>query len=151
MHPIVIIGSGMAGYAVAREFRKLNPDHELVMICADDATNYAKPTLSNALTGNKAPEHIPLGDAEKMSAQLKMRIEKNTWVKVIHPEQHQLTLEKDGQESTQDYSKLVLAVGANPVRLAIAGDASDDIHMVNNLTDYKAFRHHLQPVKINVW
>ena len=25
---------------------------------------------------------------------------KNTWVKVIHPEQHQLTLEKDGQEST---------------------------------------------------
>lgn len=143
MHPIVIIGSGMAGYAVAREFRKLNPDHELVMICADDATNYAKPTLSNALAGNKAPEHIPLGDAEKMSAQLKMRIEKNTWVKVIHPEQHQLTLEKDGQESTQDYSKLVLAVGANPVRLAIAGDASDDIHMVNNLTDYKAFRHNL--------
>ena len=56
MHPIVIIGSGMAGYAVAREFRKLNPDHELVMICADDATNYAKPTLSNALAGNKAPE-----------------------------------------------------------------------------------------------
>lgn len=143
MHPIVIIGSGMAGYAVAREFRKLNPDHELVMICADDATNYAKPTLSNALVGNKAPEHIPLGDAEKMSAQLKMRIEKNTWVKAIHPEQHQLTLEKDGQESTQDYSKLVLAVGANPVRLAIAGDASDDIHMVNNLTDYKAFRHNL--------
>lgn len=143
MHPIVIIGSGMAGYAVAREFRKLNPDHELVMICADDATNYAKPTLSNALAGNKAPEHIPLGDAEKMSAQLKMRIEKNTWVKTIHPEQHQLTLEKDGQESTQDYSKLVLAVGANPVRLAIAGDASDDIHMVNNLTDYKAFRHNL--------
>ncbi len=143
MHPIVIIGSGMAGYAVAREFRKLNPDHELVMICADDATNYAKPTLSNALAGNKAPEHIPLGDAEKMSAQLKMRIEKNTWVKAIHPEQHQLTLEKDGQESPQDYSKLVLAVGANPVRLAIAGDASDDIHMVNNLTDYKAFRHNL--------
>lgn len=143
MHPIVIIGSGMAGYAVAREFRKLNPDHELFMICADDATNYAKPTLSNALAGNKAPEHIPLGDAEKMSTQLKMCIEKNTWVKAIHPEQHQLTLEKDGQESSQDYSKLVLAVGANPVRLAIAGDASDDIHMVNNLTDYKAFRHNL--------
>ena len=38
---------------------------------------------------------------------------KNTWVKAIHPEQHQLTLEKDGQESSQDYSKLVLAVGAN--------------------------------------
>ena len=58
MHPIVIIGSGMAGYAAAREFRKLNPEHELIMICADDAVNYAKPTLSNALVGKKAPEQI---------------------------------------------------------------------------------------------
>ncbi len=94
MHPIVIIGSGMAGYAVAREFRKLNPEHELLMICADDAVNYAKPTLSNALAGNKAPEQIPLGDAAKMSAQLNMRIEQHTWVKAIHPEDHQLVLEK---------------------------------------------------------
>lgn len=143
MHPIVIIGSGMAGYAVGREFRKLNPEHELLMICADDAVNYAKPTLSNALAGNKAPEQIPLGDAAKMSAQLNMRIEQHTWVKAIHPEDHQLVLEKDGQESTQNYSKLVLAIGANPVRLAIAGDASDDIHVVNNLSDYKAFRNNL--------
>ncbi len=29
MHPIVIIGSGMAGYTVAREFRKLNAEQEL--------------------------------------------------------------------------------------------------------------------------
>ncbi|HJF28106.1 MAG TPA: FAD-dependent oxidoreductase [Acinetobacter lwoffii] len=143
MHPIVIIGSGMAGYAVAREFRKLNPDHELVMICADDAINYAKPTLSNALAGNKAPEQIPLGDAEKMSVQLNMQIRQYTWVKAIDPEQHQLHLEKDRQESLQPYSKLVLAVGANPVRLAIAGDASDEIHVVNNLNDYKAFRQNL--------
>ena len=40
MHPIVIIGSGMAGYTLAREFRKLSPEQELVMICADDAVNY---------------------------------------------------------------------------------------------------------------
>lgn len=143
MHPIVIIGSGMAGYAVAREFRKLNPEHELLMICADDAVNYAKPTLSNALAGNKSPEQIPLGDATKMSAQLNMRIEQHTWVKAIHPEDHQLVLEKHGQESMQHYSKLVLAIGANPVRLAIAGDASDDIHVVNNLSDYKTFRSNL--------
>ena len=78
-----------------------------------------------------------------MSAQLNMRIEQHTWVKAIHPEDHQLVLEKDGQESTQHYSKLVLAIGANPVRLAIAGDASDDIHVVNNLSDYKTFRSNL--------
>ena len=140
MHPIVIIGSGMAGYTVAREFRKLNTEQELVMICADDAVNYAKPTLSNALVGNKAPEQIALGDAEKMSAQLNMRIEKNTWVKSIDAENHLLSLEKNGVKSTLTYAKLVLAIGANPIRLAISGDASDDIHVVNNLSDYTAFR-----------
>ncbi len=143
MHPIVIIGSGMAGYTAAREFRKLNPEHELVMVCADDAVNYAKPTLSNALAGNKAPEQIALGDASKMATQLNMRIETDTWVKEIQAEQHQLILEKEGQQTTQPYSKLVLAVGAHPVRVAIAGDGSDDIHVVNNLEDYKAFRKNL--------
>lgn len=143
MHPIVIIGSGMAGYTLAREFRKLNPDHELLMICADDAVNYAKPTLSNALVGNKAPEQIQLGDAEKMSTQLNMQIQTHTWVKEIHADRHELVIEKDGQQNIQAYSKLVLAVGANPIRLAIAGDGSDDIHVVNSLIDYRAFRENL--------
>jgi rubredoxin---NAD+ reductase len=140
MQPIVIIGSGMAGYTLAREFRKLNTEQELVMICADDAVNYAKPTLSNALVGNKVPDQIALGDAAKMAAQLNMRIETHTWVKSINPAEHSLVVEHDGQTSTQNYSKLILAVGANPIRLAISGDGSDDIHVVNSLTDYRSFR-----------
>lgn len=147
MDPIIIIGSGMAGYTLAREFRKLNAEQELLMICADDAVNYAKPTLSNALTGNKAPEQIPLGDAQKMSAQLNMQIETHTWVKEIRCEQHELVLEKDQQSRVQKYSKLILAVGANPVRLSIAGNGSQDIHVVNSLTDYRAFRENLSQRK----
>lgn len=143
MHPIVIIGSGMAGYAVAREFRKLNTELELIMICADDAINYAKPTLSNALVGNKTPEQIPLGDAEKMSAQLNMQIINKSWVISIDAAKHELTIESQNGTQTQLYSKLVLAVGANPIRLAISGDGSEDIHVVNNLDHYKAFRKQL--------
>lgn len=141
MHPIVIIGSGMAGYAAAREFRKLNAEQELIMICGDDAANYAKPTLSNAYTGKKAPEQIALGDAAKMAAQLNMQIINHTWVKSVDAAAHQLHLENtEGSAAIQNYSKLILAVGANPIRLAIAGDGSDDIHVVNSLNDYKAFR-----------
>jgi rubredoxin-NAD+ reductase len=113
------------------------------MICADDAVNYAKPTLSNAFAGNKAPEQIALGDAAKMAAQLNMRIEAATLVKEIHPENHEITLEKNGEIFKQAYSKLVLAVGANPIRLAIAGDGSEDIHVVNSLVDYSVFRENL--------
>jgi rubredoxin-NAD+ reductase len=144
MQPIVIIGSGMAGYAAAREFRKLNPAQELIMICADDAANYAKPTLSNAYALKKAPEQIALGDAEKMTAQLNMKILNHTWVKAIQTDSHELQLEHaDGASSVQSYSKLVLAVGANAVRLAISGNGSDDIHTVNSLNEYKSFRANL--------
>lgn len=143
MRPIIIVGSGMAGYSLAREFRKLNKEQSLIMITTDDASNYAKPTLSNALVGNKAPDQIALGDAEKMRTQLDMTILTETWVKAINAEQHQIEIETSDQISTLDYEKLVLAVGANPIRLAISGDGADDIFMVNNLNDYKAFRNHL--------
>lgn len=140
MQPIIIVGSGMAGYTLAREFRKLNAEQALVMICSDDAVNYAKPTLSNALVGKKAPEQIALGDAEKMSAQLNMQIIHHATVTSISADQHQLTYTKDGQAENLIYSKLILAVGANPIRLAISGDGADDIHVVNSLIDYREFR-----------
>ncbi len=143
MQPIIIIGSGMAGYTLAREFRKLNTEQELVMISADDAVNYAKPTLSNALVGKKQPDQIGLGDAEKMAQQLNMRIETHTQVLDIDADAHQIRIEKQGQQQTLSYAKLILAVGAHPIRLAIAGDASDEIHVVNSLMDYRAFRQRL--------
>ena len=143
MHPIIIVGSGMAGYTLAREYRKLNPEQELIMICADDGINYAKPTLSNALVGKKAPEQIALGDATKMSTQLNISIKTQTQVVAIDAEQHQITLDINGETQTQNYSKLVLAVGANQIRLNIAGDAAEDILVVNTLAEYKQFRDHL--------
>lgn len=143
MHPIVIVGSGMAGYTVAREFRKVNPEHPLLMVCADDAVNYAKPTLSNAFAGNKTPAQIALGDAEKMATQLNMQILTHHQVKHIDSVNKQLTLSSATGKTLQAYHSIVLAVGAQPIRLAIAGDGSDDILAVNSLQDYAHFREQL--------
>jgi rubredoxin-NAD+ reductase len=143
MNPIVIIGAGMAGYTLAREFRKLDKETPVVLISADDAVNYAKPTLSNALVGNKTPDQIGLGDAEKMRTQLDIQILPHTVVKSIQAEAHTLTLSNEQGDSFQAYSKLVLAVGADPIRLPIDGDGAADIHVVNSLIDYRTFRDRL--------
>ncbi len=144
MHPIVIIGSGMAGYTLVREFRKLDSTTPVVMISADDAVNYAKPTLSNALVGNKHPDQIGLGDAAKMSDQLNITILSHTHVQHVDCDKHELILtSQDGDQTIQPYTKLILAVGANPIRLPIEGNAADDIHVVNCLADYRSFRDNL--------
>lgn len=144
MNPVVIIGSGMAGYTLAREFRKLDSTTPVVMISADDAVNYAKPTLSNALVGNKHPDQIGLGDAAKMSEQLNITILAHTQVQHIDCANHQISLTFGQDKPTlQAYSKLILAVGANPIRLPIEGNAAQDIYVVNSLADYRRFRENL--------
>ncbi|MEY2863437.1 MAG: rubredoxin-NAD(+) reductase [Pseudomonadota bacterium] len=140
MNPIVIIGSGMAGYTLAREFRKLSPDTPLMIITADDAVNYAKPTLSNALVGNKHPDQIGLGDLAKMSDTLKLNILAHTTVSAIDAAAQTLTLNHADGQTVQPYNQLVLAVGASPIRLPIAGDGAADVHVVNSLADYRQFR-----------
>lgn len=144
MNPIVIIGSGMAGYTLAREFRKLSPDAPVMIITADDAVNYAKPTLSNALVGKKHPDQIGLGDPAKMRDTLKVEILAHTTVDSIDAVAQTLTLTQDGTTHTQAYDKLVLAVGASPIRLPIAGNGAADVHVVNSLADYRQFRARLE-------
>ena len=71
--PIVIIGTGLAGYNLAREFRQLDQDSELVLISRDGAEFYSKPLLSNALSQGLAVEQIMTSSAEHMAEQLQDR------------------------------------------------------------------------------
>ena len=66
--PIVILGSGMAGYALAREFRKLDTDTRVIMVSADDGAMYSKPMLSNALAQGKAPDALVMKGAARAAA-----------------------------------------------------------------------------------
>ena len=68
MDPIVIAGSGLAGWTVARELRKLDRDTPIVVVAADDGAFYSKPVLSNALALGKAPDGIATASGEAMAA-----------------------------------------------------------------------------------
>lgn len=136
MDPIVIIGTGLAGYTAAREFRKLNADTPLVLVSADDAGFYSKPMLSNALAQGKTAESLLLTPAEQMAAQLRADIRAHTQVVGIDPANRQIQL--DSGELT--YGRLVLALGADPIRLPLGGDAADQVLSVNDRADYARFR-----------
>lgn len=136
MKPIIIVGTGLAGYSVARELRKLDPEIELVILTADDGRFYSKPMLSNAFTSGKTPETIANADAAKMAEQLKAEIRTFTSVTEIKPSDRTLWADDERLE----YSQLVLAVGADPIQVPLAGNARDRILSVNDLSDYTRFR-----------
>ena len=136
-HPVVIIGSGLAGYAVARELRKLDAEQPILLLSADHGGFYSKPMLSNALTTGKTPESIINGDADKMASQLNISIRPYKRVIAIDKTRRTITLENNEQLF---YDKLVLAMGADQVRLPIRGSGAPKIFTVNDVDDYKQFR-----------
>jgi rubredoxin-NAD+ reductase len=142
--PVIIIGSGIGGYTVAREFRKLDAETPILIISADHGGFYSKPMLSNALATGKTPASILNASAEKMAAQLKMTIMPYSRVSAIDPSDKTVTLQ-DGAKLT--YSQLVLAVGADPIRLPLEGEGAEDILSVNDLDDYQRLRDALEGKK----
>lgn len=136
MSSIVIIGTGLAGYTVAREFRKLDTTTPLRLLSRDEAPFYSKPVLSNAYAQKKSPEQIALNTAREMGAQLHAVINPNTTVNAIDTAHRQVMLGND----QVPYSKLILAIGADPIRVPLAGDAAGEVLSVNDLTDYIRFR-----------
>jgi len=138
--PIVIVGSGLAGYTLAREFRKLEPTAPLLIVSRDDAGSYAKPMLSNALASGKTAATLVMQTAEQMAATLKAEIRPRTEVLAIDTAARRLTLRDGvGQTHEQAYGSLALALGADPIRAPLQGDAADQVLSVNDLDDFARF------------
>lgn len=139
MRPIIIIGAGMAGYTAARELRKLDKTVPLTIVTSDDGGYYSKPMLSNAFAQNKLPAQLVTQSAVQLATQLDATILTGTRVERIDVEGRKLLTDKGELE----YDKLVFAVGAQPIRLPLEGDAADQVMSVNHIEDYVRFRQQL--------
>lgn len=138
--PIVIVGTGLSGYSLVRELRKLDKTTPVVMVTADDGVNYSKPMLSTGFTKGKDAEGLAQGDTEAMAEQLSVDIRTYSTVTGIDTGARELVL---GDERLA-YSKLVLAWGADVIRLGLDGDGLDRVYSINDLLDYRAFRKALE-------
>ena len=115
MHPITIIGTGLAGYTVARELRKLDKDCPLRLITADEGHFYSKPMLSSAFAQKKTPQTLINMPVTQMAEQLSAEILTHTQITQFIPQQHAI----ETQDKELEYSQLVLAWGADSIRLPL--------------------------------
>ena len=149
MNPLIIIGAGLAGWSTIREFRKLDAATPIILVTSDNGDFYAKPSLSNAFAQRRTPDQLVSTPAAQMVEPNKVTLMPHSTVLALDTTAKTVTLSSDGDTQTLAYSQLVLAVGAQPVRVPVAGDAAGQVQSINTLDDFRRFYSTLGPHPIS--
>jgi NADPH-dependent 2,4-dienoyl-CoA reductase/sulfur reductase-like enzyme/nitrite reductase/ring-hydroxylating ferredoxin subunit len=131
----VIVGAGAAGSAAAVALRDAGFDGPVTLLTGERELPYDRPNLSKDFLAGSAPEEwIPLKE-EAFWSERGIDLRMGARVAAIDPEARMLRLE-DG--SVISYGALLLATGADPVRLSLPGTDLPHVHTLRTLADSRA-------------
>jgi NADPH-dependent 2,4-dienoyl-CoA reductase/sulfur reductase-like enzyme/nitrite reductase/ring-hydroxylating ferredoxin subunit len=132
---IVIVGGGAAGFAGAEMLRRQEYRGSIVMLSNDTAPPVDRPNLSKDYLAGSAPEDwLPLRP-EVFYPEASIDLRLKTEVTSIDTKARNVVL-ADGK--TVSYDRLLLATGAEPVRLPIPGADQPHVHVLRSLADCRA-------------
>src|SRR5215472_16998408 len=132
---VVIVGGGAAGFAAAEMLRREGFAGGVTLISSDEAAPYDRPNCSkDYLAGNASEDWMPLRPPEFYQDQ-SVELDLGSSVTGIDAKGSQVTL-TSGRGIPFD--KLLLATGAEPVRLDIPGADQPHVHVLRSLADSRA-------------
>ena len=132
---IVIVGGGAAGFAAAEMLRRRGYGGSIVMVSNDAAPPVDRPNLSKDYLAGSAPEDwLPLRPDDFYSGS-KIDLRLATEVAAIDTKQHQI---RCANGTSLDYDRLLLATGAEPVRLPVPSADLPHVHTLRSLADCRA-------------
>jgi NADPH-dependent 2,4-dienoyl-CoA reductase/sulfur reductase-like enzyme/nitrite reductase/ring-hydroxylating ferredoxin subunit len=136
-HPssIVILGGGAAGFAAAEMLRREGYDGAITMISADQDPPVDRPNLSkDFLAGEAKDDWIPMWPQD-LYRERRIELLLGSRVSSIDPVARTLRLENGAQH---EFGNLLIATGADPVRLPIPGHDSAKVHYLRSFADSRA-------------
>ncbi|MCX4232999.1 NAD(P)/FAD-dependent oxidoreductase [Streptomyces ortus] len=128
---VVIVGAGMAGVQTAVALREQGFPGSVTLIGAEPHQPYDRPPLSKAVLLGKAESSAFGVDFETLGVQLRLGLEATG----VRPASREL----DTAEGAVPYDVLVLATGAEPVRLPGA-EGVPGVHLLRTLDDAERLR-----------
>ncbi len=132
---VVILGGGGAGNAAAEMLRRQGYTGRLTMLSDDDARPCDRPNLSKGyLVGYAGDDANPLRSPE-FYREHDIDLKLDTHVAAIDPANRCVRL---GDAGRQDYDVLLLATGAEPVRLDIPGAGLPHVRYLRTQADGQA-------------
>src|SRR5262249_32779781 len=133
--PGVIVGGGAAGFAAAEMLRREGFAGSVTLLSSDDAAPYDRPNCSkDYLAGNAPEDWMPLKPPDFYDQQ-SIELELRTEVTGIDTKARQVTL---ANGRSLPFDKLLLATGAEPIRLNIPGADQPHVHVLRSLSDSRA-------------
>jgi NADPH-dependent 2,4-dienoyl-CoA reductase/sulfur reductase-like enzyme len=132
---IVIVGGGAASFAAAEMLRRQEYRGSIVTLSNDAAPPVDRPNLSKDYLAGSAPEDwLPLRP-DSFYAEVGIELRLNTEVASIDTKARKVIIAGGG---TVSYDRLLLATGAEPVRLPIPGADQRHVHVLRTLADCRA-------------
>ncbi len=132
---LIILGGGAAGVAAAATLRNEGYEHDLTLISADDSAPYDRPNLSKDFLEGTAPDDwMPLR-SPNFYARHGINLLLNSTVTELDTGRRQLSLQ-DGR--VMSYDGLLLATGADAVRLPIPGATPESVLYLRTFADARA-------------
>jgi NADPH-dependent 2,4-dienoyl-CoA reductase/sulfur reductase-like enzyme/nitrite reductase/ring-hydroxylating ferredoxin subunit len=132
---VVIVGGGAAGFAAAEMLRRQQFQGSIVMLSSDAAPPVDRPNLSKDYLAGSAPEDwLPLRpDDFYAEANIDLRLKAE--VASIDVKARNVVIAGGG---AVPWDRLLLATGAEPVRLPIPGADQPHVHTLRSLGDCRA-------------
>ena len=133
--PVVIVGGGAAGLAAADMLRREGYEGTVTLISADDSPPCDRPNLSkDYLAGTAQEDWIPLRSAAYYEDN-RIDLVLDSRVSSIDMKGKRVQL---ASGKTHEFGALLLATGADPVRLPVPGATDAQIHYLRTFADSRA-------------
>ena len=129
---VVIVGGGAAGEAAASALRYCGYDRPVTILSAEESLPPDRPNLSKDYLAGTAPEAWVPVRAEKYYRERNIRLINNTRIATLDPGRKTLRT-AEGRDFR--YGALLLATGAEPIRLKIPGADSARLHYLRSVAD----------------
>jgi NADPH-dependent 2,4-dienoyl-CoA reductase/sulfur reductase-like enzyme len=138
----VVIGGGLAAAKAVETLRAEGFDGGIVVISGENRLPYERPPLSKGyLLGKEPAEKAVVHDAEwYVVHDIDLRL--GVWAGAFDTTAHTVTLEGG---ATLTYDKLLLATGAFPRKLRVAGSEDAPIHYLRSISNSERLRDDLSP------
>jgi NADPH-dependent 2,4-dienoyl-CoA reductase/sulfur reductase-like enzyme/nitrite reductase/ring-hydroxylating ferredoxin subunit len=132
---VVIVGGGGAGFAAADMLRREGYDGSVTILSADDFAPCDRPNLSkDYLAGTASEDWIPLRSSDYYRDQ-RIDLILNSRVTLLDVPRKQVQVENG---KTYRFDRLLLATGADPVKLPIEGAHDSQVHYLRTYADSRA-------------